>query len=246
MNEYELDKIASEYHQAHLPDMFIENLGQLYETDWIQSRIPRNSHIVDLGYGDGIVFDSLLDFANRNSCQITMVEGSRQLVEKAKSHSRGRANIVHGFFENFIPTDKADVILASHVLEHVDDPVSLLKHLQSYSNPGAKLVGLVPNKESIHRRLATIMGLQPELDSLSSRDILVGHQRVYSLDTLERDFSQTNWCLSQHRGFFLKPFSNLQLTNFSQDIIKALLKVSDELPTELCANIAFYCELKSI
>jgi len=245
LNESTLDKIAETYHHADMPDMFIENLSQLFEVPWIHSQIPLNSSILDLGYGDGLVFDSLLDFAESSNCKIVMVEGSKKLVATAIEHAKGRGTITHGFFETIQSDIKFDVILASHVLEHVDEPVALLNHLATLANPGARIVGLVPNKESIHRRLAVEMQLQPELDTLSPRDHLVGHRRVYSLETLTQEFNSSRWKIRSHRGFFLKPLANAQMLNFSHALIAALLSVSDNLPTEFCANIAFVAELRS-
>jgi 2-polyprenyl-3-methyl-5-hydroxy-6-metoxy-1,4-benzoquinol methylase len=244
LNEERLDEIAEEYHQANMQDMFIENMGQLYELPWIHSQIPRGSRILDLGYGDGLVFDSLLNFAETNDCSVSMIEGSGKLVEQAQKHANGRAKVEQSFFETYTSDRKFDVILASHVLEHVDDPVELLKHMASICNKGAKIVGLVPNSGSIHRRLAVRMGLQPYLDSLSSRDHLVGHQRVYSLATLTEHFNSSPWQIKETRGFFLKPLANSQLLSYDKALISALLQISDELPTEICANIAFSAELR--
>lgn len=244
LNEERLNEIASEYHQADMKDMFIENMGQLYELPWIHNQIPSGSRILDLGYGDGLVFDSLLDFAETHDCSVTMIEGSGKLVEQAQKHANGRAYVEQSFFETYTSDKKFDVVLASHVLEHVDSPVYLLNHLARICNKGAKIVGLVPNSESIHRRLAVLMELQPYLDSLSPRDHLVGHQRVYSLATLTEDFNSSPWQLMETRGFFLKPLANSQLLNYDKSLIAALLQLSDELPTEICANIAFTAEMQ--
>lgn len=244
LNEERLDEIAEEYHQANMQDMFIENMGQLYELPWIHSQIRRGSRILDLGYGDGLVFDSLLNFAETNDCSVSMIEGSGKLVEQAQKHANGRAKVEQSFFETYTPDRKFDIILASHVLEHVDDPVELLKHMATICNEGARIIGLVPNSGSIHRRLAVLMGLQPYLDSLSPRDNLVGHQRVYSLATLTEDFNSSPWQIKETRGFFLKPLANSQLLSYDKSVIAALLQISDELPTEICANIAFSAELR--
>jgi len=244
LDEARLNEIATEYHQAEMQDMYIENMGQFYEVPWIHSQIPSGSRILDLGYGDGLVFDSLLDFAEENSCEVTMIEGSGKLVEQARQHASGRAIVEHSFFETYESIEKFDVVLASHVLEHVDHPVAVLNHLSTICYPSARIVGLVPNCESIHRRLAVLMGLQSKLDSLSTRDNIVGHQRVYSLATLHDDFAESPWEITEYRGFFLKPLANSQLLGFDKSLISALLKISDELPTELSANIAFVAELR--
>jgi 2-polyprenyl-3-methyl-5-hydroxy-6-metoxy-1,4-benzoquinol methylase len=233
-----IEDIALEYHAAALPDMFIEEECQKFELDWILSNFPEKKvKVLDLGFGDGINFKAIAPL-----CDLTMVEGSELLCSKALQYvteHRLGAKIVHSMFEDFQTTERFDVILASHVLEHVDDPIALLKLLQTLLRIDGKLVGIVPNSESFHRRLGLIMGLQTSLDELSPRDHLVGHQRVYSLARLKEDIQESGFELLAHRGFFLKVLANSQMTHLGVDVLRGLLKLSDELTTEMCANIGF-------
>jgi len=48
-----------------------------------------------------------------------------------------------------------------HVLEHVDDPVAVLRLVKSWLKPGGRVLAAVPNARSIHRQAAVIMGLLP-------------------------------------------------------------------------------------
>ena len=238
-----LEKIAAEYHGGHLEDMWIEKAGQDFEWPWIESHIPANAHILDLGYGDGHSFNNLKGLTLSNNLRVTVIEGAASLVEVAQKNSNASIAVVNGFFESFESQLKFDVIIASHVLEHVDNPIELLIHLKRFLADDGKILGIVPNSESIHRRLSVHLNLQERLDSLSKRDHLVGHQRVYSMSSLKADFYEAGLILSESRGFFLKPFSNSQLLPFGMEIIDSLLKVSDELPVEICANIGFVCKL---
>jgi hypothetical protein len=101
----------------------------------------------------------------------------------------------------------------------------------------------VPNKESIHRQLAVIMGLQSALDSLGARDHLVGHQRVYSLDTLGADVKAAGLKVDQEEGFFLKLLPNSMMLDYSIDLLEALNKISFQLPDKLLANIGIIAKL---
>jgi hypothetical protein len=82
------------------------------------------------------------------------------------------------------------------------------------------------------------MGLQNELDSLSNRDLLVGHQRVYSIDTLSKDFIEAGLTIKEKSGFFLKVLPNSMMLNYSNDLINALNLISESIPSNLLANIA--------
>ena len=164
-----LEKIATEYHGAHLEDMWIEKAGQDYEWPWIESHIPTNAHVLDLGYGDGHSFNNLKELTLNRNLRVTMIEGAASLVEIAQKNSNSQIEVVNGFFESFESNLKFDVIIASHVLEHVDNPVDLLMHLKRFLADDGKILGIVPNSESIHRRLSVILHLQERLDSLSKR-----------------------------------------------------------------------------
>ena len=239
--ERKLEEIAINYHSGNLNDMWIEKAGQDFEWPWIEAQIFPGAKVLDLGYGDGHSFNNLKKLSLNQKLEVTVVEGAKTLVEVAIQNSPKNFAIVHGFFENFDTVSKFDIIIASHVLEHVDDPTGLLLQLRKLLNPDGIIIGIVPNSESIHRQLAVILRLQEKLDTLSARDLLVGHQRVYSVFTLNNDIAKAGFELVEIQGFFLKPFSNGQLVGYGSEMIDALLKVSQSLPPEICANLGFVC-----
>jgi 2-polyprenyl-3-methyl-5-hydroxy-6-metoxy-1,4-benzoquinol methylase len=239
-----LERVAIEYHKAKLPDMHIEEIAQRYELEWILTHIPKNSKILDLGYGDGINFERFLETG-----AVTLIEGSELLCEEAKRHvemneSSAQHEVHHSYFETFVTKKTYDVIIASHVLEHVKDPVQLLQHLSKYLRPDGTLIGIVPNSESFHRRLGVAIGVQKRLDDLSSRDRLVGHRRVYSKRTLTEDLESGGFEITEMRGFMLKPLANSQMLHLEEKVLYGLLKISDELSPEDCANLGFICQLR--
>lgn len=233
MNKETLDEIAKNYHTSSPPDMFIENAGQRHSLKWINEQIQDCKSVLELGYGDGIVTENLI---NQNK-DLTQIEGSKILVDKVKEKYGDKIKCEHSLFEEFAPTEQFDAIIASHVLEHVDDPVVLLKRMHAWLKPEGKLVILVPNKESIHRRLAVLMKLQPELDTLSKRDYLVGHQRVYSLYTLKEDVKEAGFISLNARGFAFKPLPNSMMIDFDQKLIEAMNTISDIMPPQMMANL---------
>lgn len=232
-----IEKIAETYHLvASQPDMFIENTIQAYEAAWLSRLVPKESRLLELGVGDGITMKLLAPHFDYH-----VVEGSLQLVGAAREFSRDselEIEVHHSWFEEFEPRSGYDAIYASHVLEHVEDPVSLLQKMRTWLNPGGKLIVIVPNSESLHRRLGVLLGLQPKLESLSKRDEMVGHLRVYSDASLTRDLEAGGFSPEIKRGFFVKPLSNFQLQHLSEKEILGLCQLSDEVPLELCANLA--------
>lgn len=231
----DLDRIADEYHlnENNIPDIHIENLCQEYFIKWLLSKVNKNQTILELGYGDGIVCDALYNFSPKN---YSLIEGSSKLATKATTKHKNLNSYVE-LFENFIPSSKFDFVLAAHVLEHLDDPVKSLLAMRDWLAEKGKLVVVVPNRNSLHRQLAVLMGLQPKLETLSPRDHLVGHQRVYSLDLLKKDILKAGYKIDEELGFFLKPLPNSMMLDFPKELLWAMNELSTKIPTDLTANL---------
>jgi len=228
-----LDKIATEYHASDaIPDIHIENLCQEYFSAWLLKRIHAGARVLELGYGDGLITNALVGIG----CDLTVIEGSGVLVEIARRRHPHIA-CAHVLFEDFLTERPFDLVLASHVLEHVDEPVTTLKRICSWLRADGDLIAVVPNRNSIHRQLAVAMGLQPRLDTLSGRDLKVGHQRVYSFQTLEEDLESAGMRVTESMGYFLKVVPNSMMLDYSTDLLKSLNEISPSLPKDVLANI---------
>jgi 2-polyprenyl-3-methyl-5-hydroxy-6-metoxy-1,4-benzoquinol methylase len=227
-----LNVIERTYHNADVPDMFIEKLAQEYTLEWLVPKLANKQRILELGYGDGIINKGI----RGNGSRIKVVEGSPRVIERAKQDFP-IIDIDECLFENYLPDEKYDCVLAMHVLEHVDDPIALLARMQNWVTPDGDVILIAPNKCSLHRQLAVEMGLQAELDDLSARDLVVGHQRVYSHSTLRSDVEAAGAIVVEETGFFLKSLPNSMMLEYSQNLLRAMNSVSTKLPPELLANI---------
>ena len=229
-----LDKIVTRYHDKDtLHDKHIEDACQWFTFPWVLGHLNHRRKVLELGYGEGNFTKELV----RNDYHLTLVEGSLSLIEKAKKKYGGAVQCRHSLFEKYQPDKPFDRIVATHVLEHVKDPVLLLKRMKSWLTHDGKIIIIVPNKESIHRRLAVMMGMQPALDTLSPRDKFVGHQRVYSLGTLGRDIRRAGLRIVDSTGFFLKVLPNSMMLHYPIALINTLNEISAVIPKELLANI---------
>jgi 2-polyprenyl-3-methyl-5-hydroxy-6-metoxy-1,4-benzoquinol methylase len=229
-----LNRVAAEYHtNESIPDIHIENLCQEYFIQWLIQEVPADARVLELGYGDGLVTAALA----KAGCTLTLVEGAKTLVDRARM-KHPEIECVHSLFEEFHAPQSYDLVLASHVLEHVDDPQAILRLMSSWLNETGRIIAVVPNRNSLHRQLAVVMGLQPALDSLSKRDHLVGHQRVYSLQTLEEDILSAGLSVIDSCGFFLKVLPNSMMLDYSRELLWGLNAISAHLPKDLLANIA--------
>lgn len=233
MSINELERIAKNYHEAmNCEDKFIEDIAQHYFCAWVKKNFSNKQHVCEMGYGEGITAQHLNMYFN----EYLVIEGAPSLVKKARL-ANPDLNIIETLFENFVSKETFDLILALHVLEHVDDPLETLKRIKEWVKPEGEIVILVPNKNSVHRLLAKQMGLIKNLDDLSARDHLVGHQRVYDLETLKCDIEKAGFKISKEFGFFLKPLPNSMMLDFDHDLLMAMNSISDVLPAKFMANI---------
>ena len=234
VTKQELDKIAHEYHEQDvMQDKFIEDECQFYTYNWVFEHLKGCTTVLEMGYGEGNFTEELI----KRNFKPTVLDGSEVLLQKAKQLHGNKLEVAHALFEEYKPNQKFDCVLATHVLEHVDDPIVLLKEMKNWITDNGKIIIIVPNKESLHRQLALIMGLQPQLDTLGARDKLVGHQRVYSIETLSNDTINAGLKVVTTEGFFLKTLPNSMMLGYSKDLVVALNKISPLMPKNLLANI---------
>lgn len=241
LTKEELNKIAKEYHdQDVMEDKFIEDECQFYTYNWVFDNINEGDSVIEMGFGEGNFTEELV----KRGYKPTVLDGSDSLLDKAIHIYGNKITTAHALFEEYVPEEKFDCVLCTHVLEHVDIPVDLLSHMKNWIKDDGKIIIIVPNKESLHRQLAVIMNLQPELDTLGARDKLVGHQRVYSLDTLSKDVLDAGYNIDDTAGFFLKPLPNSMMLDYSKDLVVALNEISPNIPKHLLANIGILAKIK--
>lgn len=219
------------YAQLQLPDQWLEDAMQEIESLWILEHTKQYSKVLELGWGSGIVARTLKD----GGCHVLVVEGSRESCHIASEH-HGIVSL-QSMFEDFYTTQKYDLVIASFILEHIADPVALLKRARQWSD---KLIVVVGNANSYHRQIAVKMGLQKELDSLSERDVTVGHVRVYDPQTIEFDLNDAGWQVVRRRGLGIKCLPNSMLAKLPPEVSKTMVQM--EVNPEICANLFLTCE----
>jgi hypothetical protein len=121
-------------------------------------------------------------------------------------------------------------------LEHVDDPVSIMRRARSWLTDEGRLHIVVPNADSLHRYVGVELGILEGRTSLSDSDRRIGHRRVYSLDSLFADIRLADLRVLHWEGIFLKVLSNAQMLGWDWELIHALHRVGRYLP-DRCAEI---------
>jgi len=171
---------------------------------------------------------------------LTVVEGAADLL--AQIPERENLIKVHALFEQFKPTHLFESIILEHVLEHVDDPVSLLRRARRWLAPSGRLFLGVPNGNSIHRLAAVKMGLLDNPCQLNSRDYELGHRRVYNSKTIRTDIEASGLKVLEMGGVYFKPLSNQQIQeHWTEEMIQGFYELGKDFP-EYAAEIYVVCQ----
>ena len=228
-----LDAFAHEYYlNQGIDTIDLEERAQLHSVPRLLEAIGDRAPVLEMGFGTGLITAELL----RHDVPLEIVEGSPVLVDEARRR-HPTLPVHHAMFETFEPTRHYGAVLALHVLEHVDDPVAVLDAMHPWLADDGALVVVVPNAESLHRRIAVEMGLHERLDDLGPSDKLVGHQRVYDLDRLTADLDAAGYDVTFDFGYLLKTVPNSMMLEYPSAMVEALNTISDRIPTRDLANI---------
>ena len=190
---------------------------------------------LELGPASGYMTKSLVNEFE----QLHLVDGANELLKQIPDYK----NVVkfNSFFEEFETKEKYDTIIMSHVLEHVKDPILILKKIYNWLAKDGIFLVSVPNAKSIHRLVAVEMGLLSNEYELNDRDHALGHYRVYDISILKEHIIKTGFRIVETGGIFLKPVSNAQIeNNWTIEMIEGFYKLSSQFK-ENCAEIFVVC-----
>lgn len=179
---------------------------------------------------------------------ITCVEASNVAITEAKRKLPQSVDFVEATFESLELTERFDNIFLTHVLEHVDDAVGVLRRVNDeWLSDTGRLFLVCPNANAPSRQIAVKMGLISHNAAITPGEAQHGHHRTYSLDTLERDAIAGGLRVVQRSGIFFKALANFQWDQIlNTDVIsKGYLDgcyALGQIYPDLCASIFLLCE----
>ena len=179
---------------------------------------------------------------------ITCIEASDDAIAVAKSLLRSEVNFIQGTFEKVRLERKFNNIVMTHVLEHVDDTVFVLKRIKNeWLADNGRFFLVCPNANAPSRQIAVKMGLMENNSAVTDGERKHGHRVTYSFDTLERDVKKAGFKISYRSGIFFKAFANfqwdkiLQTDIVSKDYLDGCFELGQVYP-DLCASIFLLCQ----
>jgi 2-polyprenyl-3-methyl-5-hydroxy-6-metoxy-1,4-benzoquinol methylase len=177
---------------------------------------------------------------------LTVIEASDELVAAAQARLGEQVRFLLGTFETVDVRDRYDAIFLMHTLEHLDDPVFVLRRVNDWLTDKGRLFLVVPNANAPSRQIAVQMGLIPYNDAVTDDERRHGHRKTYRLDTLERVVLDAGLRIVQTGGVFFKPLANYQFDKLlggdviSDDYLEGCYRLGMHYP-DLCASIYAVC-----
>lgn len=141
--------LSSRYGYNDVKSSFLKNILYLdpdrleqtkYEVMYLKNT---KGKLLDIGCGSG----SFLEFMRKNGWETTGVDFDEKAIEAATAKN---LNVKLGSLrEQKFPNDYFDAITLAHVIEHVYNPVELLKECYRILKTNGKIVIATPNSESL-------------------------------------------------------------------------------------------------
>ena len=182
----------------------VKNRINVYEK--ILKRRPLN--ILEIGCGTAVMSDG---FSN-NEINYSGIELDKNLYNFAKSKFR---NVFYGDFLKTNFEKKFDILFASQVVEHIDEPNFFFKKCNEVLNENGILHVDVPNDKSLISRLRKIFKNDKYYGSIRPPY----HMRAYSANSLNKLFEKNNF-------YNIKTFSKINFDRtFGQLVKKVPFKI---------------------
>jgi len=231
-----LDKHLAAYQGDNLYDFDNELLLTWYPRRVLQHGGTASS-LLELGLGHGYT----TEIFSRHYSRHLVLEGSSAVISNFRDkYPECSAEIVQTYFESFETEERFEVIVMGFILEHVDDPVLILRRFREFLVPGGRIFLAVPNAEVMNRRLGCLAGMLKDVTKLSENDHLLGHKRYYTVNTLRGDLQQAGYSVTRLEGIYLKPFTTSQIVSLNLDpkVFDALCMLGIDYPELSCGILA--------
>ena len=184
--DYQKDyyKVHNSFHSEDAPRKFSE-LKQLISKDKFEK-------IVDLGCGGGYV--TRLVKKEYKPKEIIAVDVSREAIKHAKD--KDKSNIKYVVADAFtFDSKETDMVIITDLVEHVDDPKKLLRHISTYSK---ELLVRIPLEHTFSNSLFKKLGFKDEYAKFREK---YGHIHHYTVKSFINQLKESNWNVKEFRVF---------------------------------------------
>lgn len=243
-------KVKRNYNQE-LKDTADHKYGYNFDFDvlhpfMLRSFIPffKSGKLLELGSFNGSFTEKVLPYFD----DITCVEASDEAIAHAKKKIGAKVKFINSLFEEVILPSKYENIILTHVLEHINNPIQVLKRINDeWLSDNGRFFLVCPNANAPSRQIAVKMGLISHNTAITSSEKKHGHKITYTLDTLERDAKTAGLKVIYRTGIFFKALANFQWDKLldtdiiSAEYLEGCYQLGQQYP-DLCSSIFLLCE----
>ncbi|GAB3503522.1 hypothetical protein GCM10027341_32770 [Spirosoma knui] len=118
--------------------------------------IASGTHVLDLGCGSGVFSRYLAE----KGCLVTGIDGSETMISLCEQQ---KMSSTLQYYVEPIPLENAkvymsqDAIVASSLLEYIDEMPAVLRQIDQMLKPGGLLLVSMPNRQSLYRRMEWLL-----------------------------------------------------------------------------------------
>lgn len=180
-------------------------------------------YILEVGVGSGDI-TMMLARQYKNLCYVEPDIAICELVNaRLKDEAIAPVRYICSGIENTeLESGQFDNIIMLGVLEHLADPLSVLKKMAGLLKQSGTLHVTVNLAGSLHRWLGLEMGILDDLTSLTAAEKNHGHYRVYTHQTILEELTNAGFKVSYEQTYYLKPLPTALLAGLSIEQHRAL------------------------
>ena len=206
-------------------NILTSRLSDFWSTD------PAPGRLVEIGVGAGETTAALLTIFTHLLC-VDIDEQRLVAAANGAQAAVGRRPDIHvGAAESLnLPPGSVDVFVLMNILEHLEDPVSVLGSLRGMMSADGRICITVPLANSLHRHLGVAMGYLDRVEALAESDRNFAHRRVYSPNLLQGHVEAAGYRVTFSRPLYIKPLPTKYMRDLPAPIHEGLDKMALAMP----------------
>jgi ubiquinone/menaquinone biosynthesis C-methylase UbiE len=149
------EKVAGDFKQAHVLNGY-HHFRRLELTLSFLSRLGKNLLILDAGCGDGLQIEHYSQSGRAYGMDISWTR-----LKRAQERLNGCPLFLADLFDIPVKANRFDVVILGEVIEHMEEPHSVLAEIHRVLKPSGHLILDTPSKSNIADIILRMWGVQP-------------------------------------------------------------------------------------
>ena len=229
---------AVDYSHAYDPDADFDR----HITHATGRRIRRwfrpGDRVLELGCATGLMTSLFVP----RGVTVTGVDRSPTYLAAARARGLANASFHQDAVETFEPGGRFEHVVATHILNELEDPGAFLARCRQHLVPGGLLHVTLTNPRSLHRMIAVELGMIEDVHAQSALGAQLSTRQIFDGERLLALGAEAGLLGIHREPLLLKPFTNAQLSVLPDELIEGLDRVARHLPEHGALNYVIFVE----